>query len=145
VVEQQNSEPVTGPEPGPEPDAGPGGAAPASLKRRFGALLIDWLLCLSAAGVFGRISDPLVPSLVLIGEYAFFVGLFGQTPGMRLAKIACLSVPDGRPIGLGRALVRGFLLAILVPALLMDRDQRGLHDRLVGSQMVATDPVAARR
>ena len=64
-----------------------------SLKRRFGALLIDWLLCLLVARVFGRLEDPLVPSLVLIFEYAFFVGLFAQTPGMRLTvKPPALSV-----------------------------------------------------
>lgn len=125
-------------------ESGTGVGATASLKRRFGALLIDWLLCLLVARLFGRLNDPLIPSLVLIFEYAFFVGLFGQTPGMRLTRIACVSLADGRPIGIPRALVRGFLLALLVPALVMDRDQRGLHDRAVGSAMVATHPSAAR-
>jgi hypothetical protein len=32
----------------------------------------------------------------------------------------------------------------VVPALIMDRYQRGLHDRIVGSVMIATHPSAAR-
>jgi len=118
---------------------------PAPLVRRFGALVLDWILCLLISGLF---ADPLrdgwPPVFVLIVEYGFFLGLFSQTPGMRLAKIACVSTADGRPIGVLRALLRGALLAVLVPALIMDRHQRGLHDRIVGSVMVATAPSAAR-
>jgi hypothetical protein len=82
--------------------------------------------------------------VILIIEYGFFLGLFSQTPGMRLTRIACVSTTDGRPIGVLRALLRGALLAVVVPALIMDRYQRGLHDRIVGSVMVATHPSAAR-
>jgi len=115
----------------------------ASLKRRFGALMLDWLLCLLVAGLWER-PPQYWPPVILIVEYGFFLGLFSQTPGMRLAKIACVSTADGRPIGVLRALLRGALLAVLVPALIMDRQQRGLHDRIVGSVMVATAPAAAR-
>jgi len=115
----------------------------ASLKRRFGALLLDWLLCLLVAGLFER-PPHVLPSVVLILEYGFFVGLFTQTPGMRLARIACVSIEDGRRIGVLRAALRGALLAVLVPALILDRHQRGWHDRMVGSVMVALDPRAAR-
>ena len=115
----------------------------ASLKRRFGALMLDWLLCLLVAGLWER-PPQYWPPVILIVEYGFFLGLFSQTPGMRLAKIACVSTADGRPIGVLRALLRGALLAVLVAALIMDRQQRGLHDRIVGSVMVATAPAAAR-
>ena len=111
----------------------------ASLKRRFGALMLDWLLCLLVAGLWER-PPQYWPPVILIVEYGFFLGLFSQTPGMRLAKIACVSTADGRPIGVLRALLRGALLAVLVPALIMDRQQRGLHDRAAGSVVV---PVSA--
>nr|WP_239088086.1 RDD family protein [Planosporangium mesophilum] len=114
----------------------------ASLQRRFGALMIDWLLCLLIAGFLGPFPNNWAP-FVLVVEYAFFLGLFGQTPGMRLTGIAAVSAADGRPIGIPRALLRGVLLALLVPALVMDRYRRGWHDRAVGSVVIATKRSAA--
>jgi uncharacterized RDD family membrane protein YckC len=118
------------------PDARIG--APAGLGRRFGALLVDWLLCLLIAGLYAnprRVAWP--PVVLLIGEYGLFIGLVAQTPGMWLARIRCVSVGDGRPIGIPRALLRGLLLALVVPPLIMDRDLRGLHDRAAGSIVVS--------
>jgi uncharacterized RDD family membrane protein YckC len=122
---------------------GDGGAAMewpvAPLHRRFGALMIDWLLCLLISAFVGEFPNNWAP-FILIAEYAFFIGLFGQTPGMRLTKIACVSVTDGRPIGIPRAFLRGVLLAVVVPALIMDRQGRGLHDRVAGSIVIMTQP-----
>jgi uncharacterized RDD family membrane protein YckC len=111
----------------------------ATLSRRFGALLLDWIMCLLVAGWFGRhIGNPWT-SAVLVVEYAFFVGLFTQTPGMWVARIRCVSITTGGPIGVPRAALRGLLLALVIPALIMDkRTWRGLHDRAAGSVMVST-------
>jgi uncharacterized RDD family membrane protein YckC len=117
-----------------DPDAP---AQPVSLARRFGALLADWLLCLLLSGLF---ADPRrsgwPPVLILIIEYAIFLGLFTQTPGMWLAHIRCVSIRDGGRIGVPRAALRGLLLALVIPALIMDRDRRGLHDRAAASVIV---------
>jgi uncharacterized RDD family membrane protein YckC len=113
----------------------------ASLQRRFGALLVDWLLCLLVAGFLGRFPNNWAP-FVLVVEYAFFVGLFGQTPGMRLTRIACVSVVDGRPVGIPRAFLRGLLLALFVPALIMDGQRRGWHDKAAGTIVIDTRPPA---
>jgi uncharacterized RDD family membrane protein YckC len=78
-----------------------------------------------------------LPVLVLVLEYGVFLGLFGQTPGMRLTRIRCVSVTDGGVIGVPRALLRGLLLALFVPALIMDSYGRGLHDKAAGSVMLA--------
>jgi hypothetical protein len=40
---------------------------------------------------------------------------------------------DGTDAGLVRGAVRSVLLSLAVPALVWDRDQRGLHDRFVGT------------
>jgi uncharacterized RDD family membrane protein YckC len=110
---------------------------PAPLVRRFGALVLDWLGCVLVSRLF---ADPLTqgwaPVLVLVGEYGFFLGLFGQTPGMALSRIKCVGFADGNPVGVPRALLRGVLLALVVPALIMDSDRRGLHDRAAGSVVV---------
>lgn len=117
---------------GPQADAVP------SLARRFGALFVDWLLCLLISGFF--VADLRTatwePVAALIVEYAFFLGFFEQTPGMRLAKIRCVDVDRGVSIGVPRAMLRGFLLALVVPALIMDSERRGIHDRLTRSVIV---------
>ncbi|MGW0433862.1 RDD family protein [Micromonospora sp. NPDC003197] len=115
---------------------------PADLGRRFGALIIDWVLCLLVANFFGDpLRDGWPPVAVLIGEYALFVGLFGQTPGMWMTRVRCVSYAHGGRIGVIRGLVRGALLAVVIPTLIMDSQRRGLHDRAVGSVMLpATAP-----
>jgi uncharacterized RDD family membrane protein YckC len=122
----------------------PSASAPAGLTTRFGALLVDWILCVLAAGLFSHPArDAWAPPVVLILEYAFFIGLFGQTPGMWLARVRCVSVTTGGPIGVARAALRGLLLCLLVPALIMDARRRGLHDRAAGSIVLAGRPIAA--
>ena len=113
---------------------------PASLGRRFVALLIDWILCVLASGIFADPrTDPWAPVAVLIVMYGFFLGLFGQSPGMFLTGLRCVSVVDGQPVGIPRALLRGLLLAVVIPALIMDEQRRGLHDKAAGS-IVITSP-----
>jgi len=73
--------------------------------------------------------DGWAPVLVLIAEYAFFIGLFGQTPGMRLARFNCLDAQTERPVGIPRAFLRGLLVALVLPALF------GLHDRVAGTAL----------
>lgn len=108
-----------------------------TLLRRFGALIIDWLLCVGVSLFFVSMTKTgWLPSAILIGEYAFFIGLFAQTPGMRVVGIRCVSFAEGAPIGVLRAALRGVLLCLLLPPLLMDDAQRGLHDRLTGAVMV---------
>jgi uncharacterized RDD family membrane protein YckC len=43
---------------------------------------------------------------------------------------------DGRPVGLPRAALRTLLLVLLVPAVVTDRDGRGLHDKAAGTVVV---------
>jgi uncharacterized RDD family membrane protein YckC len=52
--------------------------------------------------------------------------------GIRVVRL------DGRPVGLGWALVRTILLLIVVPALITDRDLRGLHDRAANTIVIRT-------
>ncbi|HKT05203.1 MAG TPA: RDD family protein [Rugosimonospora sp.] len=112
--------------------------APAGLAPRFGALLVDWILCVLAAGLFSHPSrEAWTPSLVLIAEYAFFIGVFGQTPGMWLARIRCVSVTTEAAVGIPRAALRGLLLTLLVPPLVMDGARRGWHDKAAGTIVLA--------
>jgi uncharacterized RDD family membrane protein YckC len=43
---------------------------------------------------------------------------------------------DGRPVGLWWSLVRTVLLLAVIPPLVYDRDQRGLHDKAANTAVV---------
>ena len=113
---------------------------PANFGRRFGALLIDWALCLVGSAFY---ADPRVvawpPVAVLIMLNTIGIGLFGQTPGMALTGLRCISVADGGAIGLAKAFLRAVLLALLIPAIIMNADRRGVHDRVAGSWVIVKD------
>ena len=68
-------------------------------------------------------------ALVLLVVYGLFLGFFAQTLGMRLLRIRCVSMATGGPIGVPRAILRGALLLLFVPALIMDKDGRGLQTK----------------
>src|SRR6201996_9568067 len=92
-------------------------AVPAPFGRRFGALLIDWALCLLVAAFYAdprKVAWP--PVLVLVVLNTVCIGLFGQTPGMAIAGLRCVSFHDGGAIGLWRGFIRSVLLALLLPA-----------------------------
>ena len=112
----------------------PSGYELATLGRRFGALLVDWLISVLLCTPF---VDPRgagwPPVAVLVALNTVGIGLFARTPGMALTRLRCISFAHGGPVGLPRALLRGALLALLIPAAVMDDLRRGLHDRAAGS------------
>ncbi|MEU0227872.1 RDD family protein [Streptomyces sp. NPDC006284] len=113
------------------PEEGPGSIARPG--RRIGAMAVDWGLCLLIA--YGLITDGYDQ---VTGNWAlliFFVlsvltvGTVGYTPGKRLLGLRVVDLATGRPSPV-RALLRSVLLCLALPALIWDRDGRGLHDRL---------------
>jgi len=116
-----------------------------SLGRRLLALLIDWLIAaFSAVALFGftglhfppdGIRDQLIINGVFVVEVAVLVGLLGFSIGKRVTGLRLINV-DGRPIGIPRALLRTALLSLVLPAIVMTDDKRGLHDLAVGSKVV---------
>ncbi|MFJ4482062.1 RDD family protein [Streptomyces longwoodensis] len=113
------------------PEEGPGSIARPG--RRIGALAVDWAMCVLIA--YGLITDGYTPAtsnwalLVFFVMSALTVGTVGFTPGKRLFRIRVLALDTGTVNPL-RALLRTVLLCLAVPALIWDRDGRGLHDRL---------------
>jgi hypothetical protein len=45
-------------------------------------------------------------------------------------------VAGGGAIGIPRAMLRGFLLCFVLPALIMDKERRGLHDKAAHSVII---------
>ena len=113
------------------PEEGPGSVARPG--RRFGALVVDWGLCLLIAyGLITHGYDQATGNWALLIFFllgALTVGTIGFTPGKRLLGLRVVALDTGRPNPL-RAALRTALLCIVIPALIWDRDGRGLHDRL---------------
>lgn len=113
------------------PEEGPGSIA--RVGRRFGALFIDWALCLLIA--YGLLSGGKAQSasnwalLVFAVMSVLTVGTVGCTPGKRLLGLRVVAEGGGR-ITLPRVVLRTLLLVLVIPAVIWDRDGRGLHDRL---------------
>ncbi|MGW7195038.1 RDD family protein [Streptomyces chryseus] len=119
------------------PEHGPGAIAP--LGRRFGALFTDWALCMLIAyglltGGDGQASGNWALGVLLVLSL-LTVGTVGSTPGKRLFGLRVVSEDGGR-LGFFRVFVRSVLLCLAVPALVWDRDGRGLHDRLARAVQV---------
>jgi uncharacterized RDD family membrane protein YckC len=97
--------------------------------------MIDWMFAalLSLEFFADPRKDGLPAMVIFVASYAFFVGLFTQTPGMWAARLRCVSVDGGGRIGLIRAALRGLLRYLVIPVLFMNGERRGLHDRLVRS------------
>lgn len=118
-----------------------GSGSVAGYGRRLGALLIDWLIALVvSAAVAGALHWSSLgrsfATLLLFGLLTWLsVALTGTSPGKRLCGLRVVRV-DGRPVGVGWSFVRTALLLMVVPALLWDRDYRGLHDRAADSVVV---------
>ncbi|HET7304907.1 MAG TPA: RDD family protein [Segeticoccus sp.] len=112
----------------------------ARLGRRVAALVIDWLLCELIAFAFlgfrpGSGTGSWIPLVVFAVENLLLVGTWGSTVGHRLLGMRVIRM-DGLPAGPVPGLVRTVLLCLLVPALIWDRDNRGLHDKAAGTVLI---------
>ncbi|MGI8334120.1 RDD family protein [Actinomadura scrupuli] len=121
------------------PEEGPGSAA--SYGRRLLALFIDWGLAWLAVLFLARVlgwhvgQGSLLPVAVFAVEVWLLTGLLGLTAGKRLLGLRVVRL-DGRPVGLLWSLVRTLLLVLVIPALVWDRDYRGLHDRAADTVVI---------
>ncbi|MBP1241771.1 putative RDD family membrane protein YckC [Frigoribacterium sp. PvP120] len=106
----------------------------ARLGRRVGGLVIDWALASVVAYAFFGGEGLAITAVFVVVQVLFLVTL-GGTPG-HLALGMRLVPMRGGAVGLWRPLVRTLLVALVVPAVVWDLDQRGLHDRIAGTVLV---------
>jgi uncharacterized RDD family membrane protein YckC len=119
------------------PENGPG--AVASFGARIGALATDFVLSWLVATLIAHSADtgPYWSTVVYAAQALVFMSLFGQTPGMRLLGLR-LERPHGGRVFPGWVAVRLFLLLLIVPPLIWDRDGRGLHDKAANTLVART-------
>jgi uncharacterized RDD family membrane protein YckC len=119
------------------PQDGPGSVA--GWGRRVLALFVDWFASLLVAGaVAGRgvtssgSWESWLPMLVFLVEASLLTALRGGSFGQLLLRVV-VARTDGSPVSLLRALLRTALICLVVPPLVFNRDQRGLHDLAAGT------------
>jgi uncharacterized RDD family membrane protein YckC len=121
------------------PQEGPGSVA--GYGRRLVALIVDWLLALVVSQILSAVLhwSPTTRSFATLAIFGvlswLLIGIFGTTVGKRLAGLR-VAVPHGGDVGLLWAFERAVLLVLLIPAVLWDRDHRGLHDRAANTVVV---------
>lgn len=121
------------------PQTGRGSVAGQAAK--LGAFVVDIVVAeIIAVLLFTPHSahDQYVTNLVSDGVFvvvtALLLALSGRTLGMRVFGLQVVRF-DGQTMR-WRSLPRQVLCALLVPALIVDRDRRGLHDKAAGTVVV---------
>ncbi|TDQ52472.1 RDD family protein [Actinorugispora endophytica] len=126
------------------PVSGPGSVP--GFGRRLAALVVDWFVAAFLATLlFGAPSvwNPRpeeatggawwLPIVVFALLTIVLLSLFGTTFGKRLVGVRIAATGE-RPLPWPVAMmVRTALLCLVIPAVVYDRDQRGLHDRAAGT------------
>ena len=105
------------------------------LGRRLAALAIDWLVASGVTAlIFGVEAQLQTVGIFAILQIIFISTLSGSLGhlivGLRLVPL------EPRWIGIIKPIVRTLLLSIVIPAVIWDTDQRGLHDKIAGTVLV---------
>ena len=126
------------------PADGPGSVA--STGARIGAFIIDAIVANLLAGIpyiFGVRYTPNSRTFVVLGAFLLIELLldasYGQTLGKRILGIRVIRVDGNGLATFPWLILRTVLLGALIPAVVWDRDRRGLHDKAAGT-VVVVDP-----
>lgn len=98
------------------------------------AIVIDWTLALLISN-FLFAGDSWATLAVFAAEQILLVGTLGYSIGHRATGIHVVRL-GGAPAGPLAALVRTLLLCLVIPAVIFDPDQRGLHDKAAKTVLV---------
>lgn len=114
------------------PESGPGSIA--RFGRRIIALLIDWASAILIARAIRDWIDPalqldLLTLFVFFAHTWLFVSFFGGSFGHRLVGIQIRAL-SGKRVSIFQSALRQFLVCLVIPPVIYDRDQRGLHDKV---------------
>lgn len=119
-----------------------GRGALASWGARVSALVIDWGASMAVAvgafgsGVFeaGNWRSWLVLT-VFFSQKALLTALMGSSFGQLITGVG-VALADGNPVGWWRAIVRAALVSVVLPAVVIGPDRRGLDDLALGTVVV---------
>lgn len=114
------------------PESGSGSLAGAG--RRVTALVVDWAACLLISAAFFKTDNFATLGIFLVEQW-LLVGTAGFSLGHRLLGMVVRRI-DGKPVGLWKSFLRAAAILLLLPPVIWDADNRGLHDKLAGTVLV---------
>ena len=114
------------------PESGP--RSTPSFSRRFAGLAIDWAIAVGVSWLwFDYATFWLLGTFVVLHQLGGLI--LGGSPGHLMVGIRIAPIRGGR-LGVLAPLARPLLIALVLPAVISDEDNRGMHDRLVGTILV---------
>lgn len=120
------------------PQTGP--RSVARFGRRIGALCIDWAIAtvlsvfFVSGGSWDRMNSFATLAIFTVLQVVF-IPTIGGSIGHRLVGLRAVALRGGW-VGVWRPVVRSVLLALVIPALVWDSDQRGFHDKVAGTVLI---------
>ena len=114
------------------PESGSGSLA--KMGRRVLAICIDWAMALFIA--FALFKSDNFATLAIFGIVQWLaVSARGSSPGHRICGLQVRRL-EGVYVGFWRGFVRAALLLLVLPAVIWDADNRGLHDKIAQTVIV---------
>ena len=114
------------------PESGP--RSVGRFGRRLATLAIDWGTAVVISIAFFQYDSWATLGVFALAQVVLLLTANGSIGhlllGMRVVPVT------GGYLGLWRPFVRTLLLCLVIPAVIWDRDQRGMHDRLAGTVLV---------
>lgn len=80
----------------------------------------------------GRGAEQWGPMGVYVIEATVLTALLGGSFGQLVLRVVVVRI-DGKAVNLLQALLRTVLICLVIPPLVFNRDQRGLHDLAAGT------------
>lgn len=124
------------------PETGP--KSVGRVGRRFGAIILDWfisalVLMLITGEDYLSISSSAQGQLQLLGVFVALqilaIWAVGGSIGHRIMRLYVVNIHGGS-LTWWRPIARSVLLALVIPALVWDSDQRGFHDKIAGTLLL---------
>lgn len=111
-----------------------GSGSLAKMGRRSFALVIDWALALLVSGAFFNGDNTATLSFFMLEQW-LLVATLGNSFGHLIAGIRVKKL-DSSHVGLVSSLIRIGLILLVIPAVIWDNDNRGLHDKAAKTVLV---------
>jgi uncharacterized RDD family membrane protein YckC len=121
------------------PESGP--QSIARFGRRLIAIVVDWaisvlVVMLMTGSSYLDLASSAGGQFSILGMFVFLqtfgIWAIGGSIGHRMFKMYLVNASGGS-LNWWRPLVRSLLLALVIPAIIWDADQRGFHDKIAGT------------
>ena len=107
----------------------------ARLGRRVLAIVIDWAIATGISLLIVHEQNP----WITIGAFAVlqivFIATLSGSIGHLILGLRVVPL-DPKWIGVLKPAIRTVLLCLVIPVVIFDKDQRGLHDKIAGTVLV---------